>query len=210
MKNFAFGFGLALVTLAAPSLVRADMLHWGIYDDPDVIVWGDGSKKPLSELDAWGAQVVVFKASDTGVDLGKREVQAYLDLWIFDEDSRTYVTTKSEEAPRGDLAAIQAKTDPDHGQSFDNWTDLGIYGSEENRNDYMFAVAIFDNTGNGIALTEAVAYGAISQYVSESPLFSHIPDEWHAGGFIIPEPSGGVLIALGLMMLGLKRKQEVA
>lgn len=195
MKNFAFGFVLALAALAAPSLVRADMLHWGIYGDPDVVVWGDGSTKPLSEFeDAWGARVIAFDADDT-TELGERTVKGYLDLYVYDSSAKTYVSTD------GDTAGF-----PNKNPLIGNWSDLGDYASA----DYAFAIAIFDEYDRLIALSDAVEYGSLLKNISDNPLFAELPRPWTQEGFVVPEPSGGMLTMLGLMLLGLKRKQEVA
>lgn len=197
MKNFALGFVFALAALAAPSLVRADMLHWGIYGDPEVLVWDDGTKKPLSQFeDAWGAQVVVFDAKDMD-DLGHRTIQGYLDLYVYDSSAKTYVSTDYGYAdyPNGDSYSLVG-----------NWSDLGVFASDQ----YAFAIAIFNENDQVVALTDAQKYGDIIGHISENPLFAELPRPWSVEGFVVPEPSGGMLMVLGLMLLGLKRKQEVA
>lgn len=194
MKNFTFGFVLALAALAVPSLVRADMLHWGIYGDPEVLVRDDGTTQPLSTFeDAWGARVVAFDAGDT-TELGERTVKGYLDLYVYDSSAKTYVSTDGATADF-----------PNKNPLIGNWSDLGGYASA----DYAFAIAIFDEYDRLIALSDAVEYGSLLKNISDNPLFAELPRPWSQDGFVVPEPSGGMLTVLGLMLLGLKRKQEV-
>lgn len=200
MKGFAFGFALAVAVLLAPFASRANMLYWEVYN-PDVYV-SDANGGTYAQLSlmtkpsAFGAKVAVINV-EKSKDGEPPVVEKFLDTWYYDENTAQYVSMGS------DFAAVQ------DGYVRQRWSDLGDYADAPD-DTWLFAIAIFNDKGQVMAISETASYSDLyDQYVADVP--EQIPwvTEWRPEGYVIPEPSCGFLTLIGLMVFGLKRKQEV-
>jgi len=81
-------------------------------------------------------------------------------------------------------------------------TDLSSLGTPD---DYVFSVQIGQASGYlPVWSTEAWAYDALKQFVQADPM-SPVANVWNAA--VVPEPSGALLLLLGLAGISLRRKR---
>lgn len=109
----------------------------------------------------------------------------------------------------GETIAFDAKT------YLDGTTDIGaeFYSAVVNEvPTTSYFIELYDLDGNVIATSQAVTYSDLVSggYVYQDMSTTGVLNTYHfqASSAPIPEPTGGVLLALGLCVLALKRKHE--
>ena len=186
MKNLVIGFCFAAFGLAPLAGSAEEALFWR-FDDPTVVRYhGD----PISAHEIEGVNAIRVKAVDGGVE-------SYL---------RLYAGDGTGFADLGDALAMS-----------DNWmieplyAGLGEYSREGVK--FMIEVGAYAGPDSWTAL----AYGSLADYgelvadyhIQEMTPLAMPATAWSGGVFMIPEPTGGLLMVFGFALLGLKRKKEV-
>jgi len=124
-----------------------------------------------------------------------------------------------------DLYSPDGIIDGEYGVDFEDGTITGYWGAgvptgnqspsgdySEGTPEYSFTIEIgnidAEDNWTTVAASATVAYSALSDYIHEAfdvnPPSSAI---WTPTSFAVPEPSGGVLTAIGLALLALRRKK---
>ena len=73
---------------------------------------------------------------------------------------------------------------------------------------YSFYVEVMRSSG-GVVATSEQKYGNLDKFIGDTNLLSTVPmaQVWHGGTIVVPEPTSGFLMMVGLALLGLKRRK---
>ena len=205
MKSNLFRIAALFVALVASCGLLAgenDVLYWMIDSGATVTPVSGGDAQYIQDFfDGYGADADSWFAARVRVSGGEAD-GTILDLY----DPSTGTTFSGEDGveftwdqgvwgagtPTGSLSPIFAYS----------------AGSPE----YSFIVEIGNvSDGSGwttVATSAAASYSALQQYIQSYNLGPSQPAVWMPGSFqAVPEPSGGLLTAMGLALLALRRKQ---
>lgn len=91
-----------------------------------------------------------------------------------------------------------------------SWIDLGQLVSESSYSFYVELINYNSATENFdiVGLSETKSYSDLSAHISTD--INIIPASvWHGSGYMIPEPTTGMLVMFGFGLLALKRREKV-
>lgn len=193
MLKFAGIAGLLLVA----QVTSAEALYWKIDGTEDVFLDGTWEKKTsLFELSkkftAANARVAYGEMSD-----GEFEQKGFLEILTFDDITGDY--TKSESTPVVDYFSeygIEEAVGP-------VWAELG-----DGMKDKFFQIQIYDGQSLKV-MADVAEYSDLEPFISAGDYYGQWTDPWTGKYYVVPEPSSGLLVLLGSLLFGLKRKQEV-
>lgn len=202
-------FAIALLALLfAPMSVRAvddSVLLWFIDNVPGVEN-RDGSYTPLVDLPGWSAGEDNTLAARVRMDSASGG-SIYLDMWYYDEASRSYIK---------DLGLQEAWVN-EQGQTGVNYSSIpgGVDLASIN---FVIELGNLEEDGAGnliwqqtLAWSQLASGNELYQAGHISPGELAIPDHtpWSDLHFTsVPEPTSGLLVAIGGLLLALRRRRR--
>lgn len=200
MKRSFFLIAFVVSSVMAAVGARADVLHWGLYNP--TVTYTDGTSDPLAALQVSEAKVGVYDKETiaTVTDFSKRVAKDYLEIQIpvvMDDGSVTFIPTGT------------ASADVVNGVADDFWVDYASYASLDDPDSWLFAISVYSDDGTFVAMSDALSYEDLKAWNAESEYWNPDVGPWSPNLYSsVPEPTGGLLVLVGLSLLGLKRKQE--
>lgn len=192
MKMTSIKFGILAAVFLAVSGVRAEQfLYWGLFNPT---LRQGGEEKSAAEAGAAFAQIGVY---DYDPSAGGKAFSSWEDPMAFLEFYKEV-----------DGRLVDAETDLElvqNGKAGPLWAGMGDYSSEA----YWFAIVLYSGDQNLLGVSEVQNYEDLQKYfVSESEIWAHKTEPWTGGTYMVPEPTGGLLVLFGLCVFGLRRKEE--
>lgn len=191
MKSIKFGF-LAVAFLAVSGVHAEQFLYWGL-NNP-MLKNGESSKSAVEAGVAF-AQIGVY---DGDPSAGGKSVLEW-------DDPSAFLEFYKEEGGK----LVDAETDLEmvqNGKAGPLWAGMGDYSTDA----YWFAIMLYSENADLLGVSEVQNYEDLQKYfVSESEIWAHKATPWTGGSYVVPEPTGGMLVLFGLCVLGLKRKEEL-
>ena len=192
MKMTTIKFGILAAAFLSVSGVRAEQfLYWGLFNP--MLTKGE-EVMSAAEAGVAFAQIGVYDYDPSA------EGKAF-STW---DDPMAFLEFYREEGGR----LVDAETDLElvqNGKAGPLWAGMGDYSSEA----YWFTIVLYAEDQNLLGVSEVQNYEDLQKYfVSESEIWAHKAEPWTGGTYMVPEPTGGLLVLFGLCVLGLKRKEE--
>ena len=189
--------GMAGLLLAVQA-VSADVLYWKVMGTAEV--GPDDARESLFDH-LGGMEDLKVKVAYGTMEDGTFASQGNLQVLTFDEVNKAYVESGKYDTPfvddREDWGISEA-AGPLWAQLADNMESL------------YYQIQIYSGDSLEV-ISDAESYADIAQYTNGNDYYGQWTNPWTGKNYAaVPEPSAGVLALLGSMLLGLKRKQEVA
>lgn len=192
MLKFAGIAGLLLVA----QVTSAEALYWKIDGTEDVFLDGTWEKKTsLFELSKKFTDANARVAYGEMVK-GEFVQKGFLDILTFDDINGVYTTSKSTQVVDFSGYGIEEAVGP-------VWAELG-----DGMKDKFFQIQIYDGQSLKV-MADVAEYSDLEPFISAGDYYGQWTDPWTGKYYVVPEPSSGLLVLLGSLLFGLKRKQEV-
>lgn len=129
----------------------------------------------------------------------------------------SFYRTDTPTAPDPEFQSVKisdgTKPDTEAGHVYPMWASIGEFFDEDiylglelgrwEGDDWIVAAS-----GDRESIIEL--FGDGDKFIATEELFSHLTTPWDGGAFSVPEPSSGLMIALGLALFGLRRKGDLS
>lgn len=205
MKKVLFRFALIVVAFLQAGVSFAgenDVLYWMVDDSAKVTKW-DGSEMSVSEFfDSYGAAEGSAFAARIRVTGGDITEDTFLDLYIpgygLDVGGGEYGVEFSQVGQYWGAGVPTGNQSPS-----------GDFSAGSPEYNFVIELGNIDSSDNWttVAWSAAASYSSLAAYIHES--FGLNPSTmavWVPTAFV-PEPSGGMLTALGFALLALRRRR---
>lgn len=213
MNRSIFGVVAVAGLLLSVQTASAEALYWKI--DGQTKVYQNSERKESEAIsvstmfaDADKPDKAVYARVVYGTVVGKDFVMSdQLPVLELDDITQTFTDTGTS------FVKLYGKGGDAPGSVDPTWVGLsdGMDWSQ-----YKFQIQIGEFNEQGVFLlhviTDAEDYATLydAWYIADSEYYAQWTDPWTGSGYIVPEPTAGMLVLIGCMMLGLKRKREVA
>lgn len=186
MRIFSYIFTLLVAMCCLSAKADEQLLWWLVTADDTVEDWY-GSESTVAAIGATDARLRVMDSGGNAT---------YLDFYVWDDDGEGNITQVKLDGINGTFIPVEA------------WADVSGYTSAE----YSFAVEL-GNFVNGEWVTtlvnsEPVPYNNMQSHIgSWSDIQSDLTSYWIPSSYSVPEPSSGLLMLIGGVLLALRRRK---
>ena len=208
MKTSSMRFLVVLAVLAVSAFsVRADdnaVLFWQL-SNPDVLQADGETTKTVAQMISEGAVTHARVQAYTMDVVG--EIENYVEQGYL-----SFYRTETPTTPDTAFNSVKITSGTEAGYVYPMWASLGEYF------DKSIYLGVELGTWNGdnwiVAATSEKdrilgLFGEGDRFIGTEELFTHLTTPWTATGFAVPEPTGGLLMVLGLAFFGLRRKGDL-